>query len=135
MKRLIIIMAVLLMGVSCYAQSDKKVSRKNMTVKEWNRGDGGKGAKVLDHVTKYNENGKKIEEIEYNSNGFQKARVTYEYGSNGKVSREVLYNDSNKAVRIRKFEYNDDGTKHKQYNYDPKGKLQSVKEFEYITKK
>lgn len=132
MKKIAAILIICLVGTACYAQNSKKENRKNLIVKEWNRGDAGKGARFLDHVTKYDENGKKVEEIEYTSSGFMKAKVTYEYGSNGKVSREVVYNENNKAVRIRKFEYNTDGTKKKQYNYAPNGKLQSVKEFEYV---
>lgn len=132
MKRSIFILIIILITGTCWAQSTKQESRKNLTVKEWNRGDAGKGARYLDHVTKYDANGRKIEDIEYSSSNLMKARCTYEYDSNGKVSREVVYNEKNKPVRIRKFEYNSDGTKKKQYNYAPNGKLQSVKEFEYI---
>ncbi len=133
MKKILVILMICAIGISCYAQSSsKRDSRKNLVVKEWNRGDGGKGARFLDHVTKYNADGRKCEDIEYTSSGTIKARCTYEYDANGKVSREVVYNDHNKAVRIRKFEYNADGTKKKQYNYAPNGKLQSVKEFEYV---
>ena len=132
MKKITALLIICLVGFSCYAQSSKQESRKNLVVKEWNRGDGGKGARFLDHVTKYNADGRKSEDIEYTSSGAMKARCTYEYDENGKVSREVVYNENNKAVRIRKFEYNTDGTKKKQYNYAPNGKLQSVKEFEYV---
>lgn len=132
MKKIIVLLLVCVVGFTCQAQSGKRDSRKNLVVKEWNRGDGGKGARFLDHVTKYNADGRKAEDIEYNSSGQMTARCTYEYDENGKVTREVVYNDKNKAVRIRKFEYNSDGTKKKQYNYAPNGKLQSVKEFEYV---
>jgi len=132
MRKSIVLILACLIGTVCFAQSAKQEARKNLVVKEWNRSDGGKGIRVLDHVTKYNADGRKSEEIEYTSSGAMKARCTYEYDANGKVSREVLYNENNKAVRIRKFEYNTDGTKKKQYNYSPNGKLQSVKEFEYV---
>ncbi len=132
MKKIIAVLIICLLSVSCFAQSSKRESRKNLVVKEWNRSDAGKGTRVLDHVTKYNADGRKVEDIEYSSNGSLKARCTYEYDANGKVSRQVIYDDRNKAVRIRKFEYNADGTKKKQYNYSPNGKLQSVKDFEYV---
>ncbi|MBQ6071913.1 MAG: hypothetical protein IKQ75_08775 [Bacteroidales bacterium] len=132
MKKMLIIMVLLLLCVGAFAQTSKQEARKNLTVKEWNRGDAGKGPRFLDHVTKYDAKGRKIEDVEYTSSNTMKARCTYEYGDNGKVSREVVYNEHNKPVRIRKFEYNADGTKKKQYNYAPNGKLQSVKEFEYI---
>ncbi len=132
MKKLIVLLLACAMCTACFAQSAKKESRKNLVVKEWNRGDGGKGARFLDHVTKYNADGRKIEDIEYSSTGAMKARCTYEYDADGKLVRQVIYNDSNKPSRIRKFEYNADGTKKKQYTYNPSGKLQSVKEFEYV---
>lgn len=109
----------------------KRAKRKNLTVKEWNTT--GKGSsKWLDHITVYDDQGRKIEEIEYANYG-QKERFTIEYDeATGKVSKEVVYDDRNKPVRIRKYEYNEDGTKGKQYNYLPNGKLYSVKTFEYI---
>jgi hypothetical protein len=113
----------------------KREKRKNLTVKEWNTNDK-THTRWLDRITVYDEQGRKIEEIEYATYG-QKWRITYEYTDavGGKVLREVEYNDKNKPVRIRKYEYNPNGTKAKQYNYLPNGKLESVKVFEYIFEK
>lgn len=107
----------------------KRAKRKNLTVKEWNT-DATSRTKWLDHLTVYDNEGRKIEEIEYAVYG-QVERVVTEYNELGQVSREVVYNDKNKPIRIRKYEYNEDGTKHKQLNYLPNGKLYSVKVFEY----
>ena len=109
----------------------KREKRKNLTVKEWNTNDK-THTRWLDRLTVYDEQGRKIEEIEYATYG-QKWRITYEYTDavGGKVLKEVEYNDKNKPVRIRKYEYNQNGTKAKQYNYLPNGKLESVKVFEY----
>lgn len=113
----------------------KREKRKNLTVKEWNTNDK-THTRWLDRITVYDEQGRKIEEIEYATYG-QKWRITYEYTDavGGKVLKEVEYNDKNKPVRIRKYEYNPNGTKAKQYNYLPNGKLESVKVFEYIFEK
>lgn len=109
----------------------KRAKRKNLTVKEMNTDSKGKSV-WLDHLTVYDDQGRKIEEIEYATYG-QRERVTIEYDSvNGKISKEVVYDDKNKPYRIRKYEYNVDGTKKKQYNYLPNGKLFSVKVFEYV---
>ncbi len=142
MKRLVVILALLAVGSGCFAQSVseatvvKRENRKGMTIKEWNTMAGSKRA-FLDHVTVYDEMGRKIEEIEYASYG-QKSRVVSEYPPNSdvtaKVVREIEYNDRDKVVRIRKFEYNEDGTKKRQLNYYPNGKLESVKTFEVIYK-
>ena len=143
MKRSYLI-ALLLCLAGCLAAQDVAVSpetlakrekRKNLTVKEWNTNDKTK-TRWLDRVTTYDEQGRKIEEIEYATYG-QKWRITYEYTDavGGKVLKEVEYNDKNKPTRIRKYEYNANGTKGKQYNYLPNGKLESVKVFEYIFEK
>ncbi len=108
----------------------KREKRKNLTVKEWNVDSKGT-TRWLDHITVYDNQGRKIEEIEYATYG-QRERVTIEYDENGLVAREIVYDDRNKAVRQRKYTYNENGTKAKQYNYLPNGKLYSVKTFEYI---
>ena len=138
MKRTNIIFFLLLLSAGMVAQSlltpdtlAKREKRKNLTVKEWNT-DSSSKTRWLDHVTVYDSEGRKIEEIEYATYG-QRERVTYEYDdATGKVTKEVVYNDRNRAVRIRKYEWNEDGTKAKQYNYLPNGKLYSVKVFEYV---
>lgn len=108
----------------------KRAKRKNLTVKEWNT-DAKSKTRWLDHLTVYDEEGRKIEEIEYATYG-QRERVTFEYNANGKIEKEVVYDDRDKPVRIRKYEYNADGTKKKQFNYFPNGKLATVKVFEYM---
>jgi YD repeat-containing protein len=134
MKRIIISLGcVLLLATVSFGQSAsaKKDSKKNLTVKTWKTPV--KGTKYLDHVTKYDENGRKVEEIEYNANGMT-ARETYEYDANGRVVREVVYNEHNKPYRIHKIEYNADGTKKRQLNYNAKGVLISMREYEYVRK-
>ena len=75
MKRIItFIILALIPLLSGYAQeTTPKINKKNLVVKEWNTN--GKGvAQTLDHVTTYSAEGKKIEEIEYDSVGKQKWR-------------------------------------------------------------
>jgi len=134
MKKIIMILCLLTFtfGMASAQTTSKQESRKNLTVKVWKRGKAGKGTRYLDHVNKYDANGRKVEEIEYDSFGNMVDRVTYSYNEKGLVKQEVVYDDRNKPARVRKFEYNSDGTKKKQYNYQPDGKLISVKEFEYI---
>ena len=121
--------------ISAFGQSttleERRELRKNLTVKEWNSTG---NRKWLDHITVYDANGFKIEEIEYAAYG-QKERVTIEYDANGKTTKEIVYDHKNKPFRIRKYEYNEEGKKIKQYNYLPNGKLFSTKVFEYTFKK
>ena len=88
---------------------------------------------TLDHVTTFSPDGKKLEEIEYDSAGKQKWRKRFEWGENGKVSRELVYDERNRLVNYKKFEYNEFGKKKVQYTYDAKGRLVATKLFEYIT--
>ncbi len=127
----IIVLSILIISIffAVGQNSSKKESRKNLTIKEWKTPV--RGTRHLDHITKYDANGRKIEEIEYSQSGM-KARCTYEYDANGKMTREVVYDEYNKPYRIKKFEYNSDGTKKRQLNYNAKGNLVSTKDFEYI---
>lgn len=107
------------------------LNKKNLVIKEWNS-DPGSNNKVLDHVTTYSPEGKKIEEIEYDTNGI-KWRKRYEYGPNGKVSKELTYDSRGKLQSYQKFEYNEFGRKKVVYTYNAKGKLIKIKTFEYIS--
>jgi hypothetical protein len=135
-QRLFLLAVMALCATTAYCQLTpeqlaKRERRKNLTVKEWNT-DSKSKTKWLDHLTVYDDQGRKVEEIEFSNYG-QVERVTCEYDeTTGKVSKEIVYDDRNKPTRIRKYEYNADGTKRKQYNYLPNGKLYSVKVFEYI---
>ena len=132
MKRKILLTALIFVafGISLTAQETTKPSKSNMTVKEW-KVDAATNQKVLDHVTIYNENGRKVEEIEYDSKGV-KWRKKYEIGANGKIARELVYNSANKLDNVRKYEFDEFGRKKTEYVYDAKGKLKRYKVYEYI---
>lgn len=133
MKKILLILSIALVSMSFLmgqTTTDKREKKKNLTIKEWNTSAATK-TRYLDHVTKFDANGFKIEEIEYANYG-QKTRTTFEYNEAGKCIKQTEYDSRNKPVRIRKFEYYPDGSKKKQYNYFPSGKLETIKEFEYI---
>jgi hypothetical protein len=131
MKKIFVIALLsLMLTPAAGAQDIQKINKKNLVIKEWNTDPKG-GNKTLDHVTTYNADGEKIEEIEY-SGSKQKWRKRFEYGSNGKVSRELVYNEKNRLQTYKTFEYNEFLRKKVQYTYNAKGKLLSVKHFEYI---
>ncbi|GAB6011525.1 hypothetical protein [Viscerimonas tarda] len=111
---------------------EKRALRKNLVVREMNADAKGK-RQWVDHYTVWDENGYKLEEIEYAVYG-QRERVTYEYDANGVCIRENVYNDKNKLYRIRKYDYLPNGRKKTQYNYNPDGKLYSTKVYEYSYK-
>jgi len=133
MKRIILMaLAALLLIPAAGAQDaqQQKINKKNLVIKEWNTDPKGT-SKVLDHVTTFNAEGKKIEEIEYSSDG-QKWRKRFEYGPDGKVSRELVYDGRNRLVTYKTFDFNEFGRKKMQYTYNAKGRLISIKQYEYI---
>ena len=131
MKRLILIVAgALLLLPATGAQEPQKMNKKNLVIKEWNTDPKG-GNKVLDHVTTFSPEGKKMEETEYGSDG-QKWRKRFEYGPDGKVSRELVYDNRNRLQTYKTFEWNQFGKKKVQYTYNAKGKLLSIKHYEYL---
>lgn len=130
-KILIIVFAALMLIPAAGAQEPvQKINKKNLVIKEWNTDPKG-GNRTLDHMTTYNAEGKKIEEVEYGTSG-QKWRKRYEYGPDNRVSRELAYDEFNRLQTIKKIEYNEFGRKKIQYTYNAKGKLLTVKNFEYL---
>ncbi len=129
--RYILTAAFLLTAVLPALQAqDKTINKKNLVIKEWNT-DVKTNAKLLDHVTTYNADGKKIEEIEYTGKA-QKWRKRYEYDAAGKQVKELVYDERNRLVNMKKFEYNEFGRKKVTYTYDAKGKLTTTKFYEYL---
>lgn len=137
MKRIVTLILALMMlpAFGAFAQTGEagtKINKKNLVVKQWNTNSKGV-ASTLDHLTTYSPEGKKLEEIEYDSAGKQKWRKRYEWGDNFKMTRELVYDERNRLVNYKKFEYNEFGKKKVQYTYDAKGRLTSTKVYEYIT--
>jgi len=134
MKRLLMIVCSgLLVATSALAQTQEtpKLNKKNLVIKEWNTDPNG-GNKAIDHMTTYNPDGKKIDEVEYNSDG-QKWRKRYEYGPDNKVSKEYVYDHRNRLQTYKTFEYNEFGRKKVQLTYNAKGRLIAIKNYEYIS--
>lgn len=134
MRRIIPLLALTLLSFFVAQAQDNTptINKKNLVVKEWNTN--GKGvAQTLDHITTYSPEGKKIEEIEYDSAGKQKWRKRYEWGETGLMTGELVYDARNRLVHYKTFEYNEFGKKKTQYTYNAKGKLIGTKIFEYIT--
>ena len=139
MKKNVMILLLLCIAAGLAAQDvavspetlAKREKRKNLTVKEWNTN--AKGNRVIDHITTFNADGHKIEEIEYDAFGKQRWRKRFEWGETGRQSRELVYDERNKLVNFKKFDYNEFGKKKVQYTYDPKGRLTATKVYEYLT--
>ena len=131
MKKCLILAAAALFFLLTPALAQQQpLNKKNLVVKEWNT-DVRTNHKVLDHVTTFGPDGRKMEEIEYGSSG-QKWRKRFEYGVDGRRSKEYVYNEHNRLDHYKTFEYNEFGKRKKQTTYNSKGKVVSIKIFEYI---
>ncbi len=106
------------------------LNKKNLVVKEWNT-DVRTNARFLDHVTTYDQHGRKVKEEEYSMAGLQWSKC-FEYQADGRLLRELTYNGKGKLDNIQKFEFNEYGRKRITYTYTPKGKLVKTKTYEYI---
>ncbi|HOU67760.1 MAG TPA: hypothetical protein PKW49_04130 [Paludibacteraceae bacterium] len=131
MKLKFFISIILLSFVTTLTTSAQKMfdDKRIKELKEW-KIEGKK--KTLDHLTKYDEKGNKVEEIEYNSVGDQKSRVTYEYNANDKCIKESYFDEYNKLEKTVTTEYHPNGKKKLQNTFQANGKLKNTKEFEYI---
>jgi hypothetical protein len=113
------------------ASAQKKVNGKVLSeVKEWRMEN---GKKKIDHVTKYDAQGNKSEEIEYTKVGDQKSRTVYKYNDKGKCIEEQHFDEYNKLEKTVQFQYNEFGKKQSARILFPNGKLKSEKVYEYIT--
>ncbi|MCQ2192717.1 MAG: hypothetical protein MJZ23_07675 [Paludibacteraceae bacterium] len=130
MRHTILTLAALLC-LGCNAFAAKTIDGKKVTeVKEWVVNS---GKKSLDHVSKYDKDGNKIEEIEYDKAGDKKSRTTYKYNANGKCVEEQHFDKFNKLEKTVKIEYNTAGKKSSSKTYLPNGKLKNEHVYEYIT--
>ena len=132
MKRCFLAMIVLSVSVFfSTASAQKKVNGKVLSeVKEWRMEN---GKKKIDHVTKYDAQGNKSEEIEYTKVGDQKSRTVYKYNDKGKCIEEQHVDEYNKLEKTVQFQYNEFGKKQSARILFPNGKLKSEKVYEYIT--
>ncbi|MCQ2198659.1 MAG: hypothetical protein MJZ19_02930 [Paludibacteraceae bacterium] len=123
---------IVMLSVAAPSFTQKKTfdGKKIKEVKEW-KVEGSK--RYLVEVSKFDANGKKTEEIKYNSDGSQKERVTFEYNAEGKCVSELKYDEYNKLDKKTVTEYNAQGKRIKETSYNASGKLKSIKEIEYIT--
>lgn len=132
MKRFALMaVAALFLSLPLVAQEQPKINKKNLVIREVNMDPKGR-SEVLDHETLFSPEGRKMEEIEYNSDGKRKWTKRFEYDAGGKVSREYVYDDMNRLQTYKTFEYNEFGRKKMQYTYNAKGRLLGIKQFKYI---
>lgn len=85
-------------------------------------------------VYKYNEIGKKIEEISYDSSGVINWKSTFNYDDNGNIIVYLIMNKDNLVYNHQKFIYSDNGFKIKEEILNSEGKIIEKKSYIYFDK-
>ena len=132
MKRILLLTALCL-PLAAWAQTPEqpKINKKNLIIQEVNTDPRGRN-EMLDHETLYNAEGRKLEEVEFDSDGKKKWTKRYEYDAAGKVSKEYVYDHLNRLQTYKTFEHNEFGRKKVQYTYNAKGRLLGIKKYKYL---
>lgn len=87
--------------------------------------------KELDHVTLFNQDGLKSEEIEYFADGMVKTKTQYEYDNKKNCIKITRYNPKGKIEKITFNEFDSSGNKVKESTLNNDKRLKTDKVFEY----
>lgn len=104
----------------------KKCSVYNISIVD------GKEVKKLETVTKYNEDGREVEEIKYDKKTGKVERIeVYEYDANGNKSKVIEKDATGKIVKISVYKYNEKEFKTEKQILDGNGKMKSRDVYTY----
>jgi hypothetical protein len=133
MRALLILCLFLLPGlVKAQGRKDirdngiKKCSVYNITIVD------GKEVKKLETVTKYNADGREVEQTKYDKKtGKVEVIEIYEYDANGNKSKVIEKDASGKIVKISVYKYNDKDFRTEKQILDGNGKMKSRDVYTY----
>jgi hypothetical protein len=132
MKKILISFTLCFLVLTAYSQKKKDIqSHKIKSITVTNEGaDKPKGKPVLDMVTKYDESGNTIEEIEYDESGKVKKHIKSEFDEDGNKIKETEFKPDGTKDKIFEYKYRD-GLKIERITYLPNGKVKSRKKYTY----
>ena len=110
-----------------FAQPDQK--RQLVKVVEYNVVN---RAKEIDHITTFNTEGLKMEEVEFFADGAVKTKTTYEYNKQKQCVKSIRYDQKGKIDKIVSWEYNSDGKVIIESTQYPERRFRTDKVFEYV---
>ncbi len=129
MKKYIYLISVVLAVCSLKVTAQNTVAIKKIKrITEYNVD---KKAKELDHIINFNEEGLKIEEMEFFSDGIVKTKIVYEYDSQKNCIKTTKYGLKGKVEKVSTFEFDAYGNKTRERTLIPSRHLQTDKIFEY----
>ena len=129
MKKYIYLLVIILTVCSLQVVAQDAVARKKIKrITEYNTD---KKLKELDHIINFNEEGLKIEEVEYFSDGIVKIKTVFEYDSQKRCIKTTKYGLKGKVEKVSTFEFDADGNKTNESTFIPAKHLRTEKVFEY----
>jgi hypothetical protein len=106
MKKTTILLFTLLLTCSIHAQEKKAVDNKLKTItvteQKWEKGTAGKV--MTESITRFDQKGNILEEIEYKQGKVDK-HFTYKYDANNNKVQEIEMDPSGKKIRITTYTY------------------------------
>ena len=131
---LVIIQVFLLLGMcnSLDAQSRKERDSLGITEKRFIDVDymDSNGKERLDRIERYDEDGRTIEEIEYDSNEKVKDHIRYVY-ENDLLVKEIHLDHKGKLEKYFVYTYDEDGLLISKKNFDAKDNIYKERRYEY----
>jgi hypothetical protein len=119
-------------GNSLDAQSRKERDSLNITEKKFIEVDylDSNGEELLERIERYDENGRMIEEIEYDNSEKIKKHIRYEY-ENDLLMKEIHLDHKERIERTEVYEYDEDGLKISKKYFDAKNRIYKEKRYQY----
>jgi hypothetical protein len=133
MKKTALVFMIIIWPVLMFAQNNKAVTNKlkSITVYEQKFDKGTAGKTMIETVTRYDQAGNIIEEIE-NKQGKVDKHITCKYDSDGNKIQEIDYDPSGKKMKVTEYKYSNNLRTEKTV-YNANNQVVSKKTYKYET--
>lgn len=125
-----LLLLLLFVPIVSFAQKKSEIKDLNIISVKVVETDFEEGKTVTESETKYDSEGRIIEEKEYDSDGKLTSHKKYEYDDHGNKKKEIHYKTNNKVLKTIEYKYKD-GLKTERTVRLPDGKIKAVKKYIY----
>jgi len=132
MKKAVIFLIILVWPVLVFGQDKKAAANKlkSITVSEQKFEKGAAGKATVESVTRYDQAGNIIEEIEYKLGKVDK-HFTYKYDASNNKIQEVELDASGKKIKVAEYKYDSNNLRTEKTVYDGSNQILSRKTYKY----
>lgn len=132
MKKIIIFLMILIWPLLLSAQEKNAIVHKlkSVTVSEQKFEKGVAGKAMPESVTRYDQAGNLIEEIEYKEGKVDK-HFTYKYDAANNKIQEIEMDPSGKKIKISEYKYNSNNLRTEKIVYNGNNQITSKKTYKY----